>query len=57
MKPRASFAGAAVEVSDLARSISFHRLWLPMLGFHRVWANPVRVLWSRCYDHFVMRES
>jgi len=57
MKPRASFAGAAVEVSDLGRSIAFHRLWLPMLGFHRVWANPDRVLWSRGYDHFVMRQA
>ena len=57
MKPRASFAGAAVEVSDLGRSIAFHRLWLPMLGFHRVWAGPDRVLWSRGYDHFVMRQA
>ena len=47
MKPRSSFAGAAIEVSDLARSIAFHRLWLPMLGFRRVWASPDRVLWSR----------
>jgi hypothetical protein len=57
MKPRASFAGAAVEVSDLGRSIAFYRLWLPMLGFHRVWASPDRVLWSRGYDHFVMRQA
>jgi len=57
MKPRASFAGAAVEVSDLGRSIAFHRLWLPTLGFHRVWASPGRVMWSRGYDHFVMRQA
>ncbi|HYD07060.1 MAG TPA: alpha/beta fold hydrolase [Reyranella sp.] len=57
MKPRASFAGAAVEVSDLNRSIAFHRLWLPTLGFHRVWASPGRVMWSRGYDHFVMRQA
>ncbi len=30
---RSSFAGAAIEVSDLARSVAFHRLWLPMLGY------------------------
>jgi dienelactone hydrolase/catechol 2,3-dioxygenase-like lactoylglutathione lyase family enzyme len=57
MKPRSSFAGAAIEVSDLARSVAFHRLWLPMLGFHRVWTSPDRVMWSRGYDHFVMRQS
>ena len=57
MKPRSSFAGAAIEVSDLARSIAFHRLWLPMLGFRRVWASPDRVMWSRGYDHFVMRQA
>src|SRR5258705_12787135 len=57
MPPRSSFAGAAIEVSDLGRSVAFHRLWLPMLGFHRVWANPDRVLWSRGYDHFVMRQA
>jgi dienelactone hydrolase/catechol 2,3-dioxygenase-like lactoylglutathione lyase family enzyme len=57
MKPRASFAGAAIEVSDLARSVAFHRLWLPTLGFHRVWASPDRVMWSRGYDHFVMRQA
>jgi dienelactone hydrolase/catechol 2,3-dioxygenase-like lactoylglutathione lyase family enzyme len=57
MKPRASFAGAAVEVSDLGRSVAFHRLWLPTLGFHRVWASPGRVMWSRGYDHFVMRQA
>ena len=47
MRPRSSFAGAAIEVSGLARSIAFHRLWLPMLGFRRVWASPDRVMWSR----------
>lgn len=57
MRPRSSFAGAAIEVSDLARSVAFHRLWLPMLGFHRVWASPDRVMWSRGYDHFVMRQA
>jgi len=57
MKPRPSFAGAAIEVSDLARSVAFHRLWLPMLGFRRVWSGPDRVLWSRNYDHFVMRQA
>ena len=57
MRQRASFAGAAVEVSDLARSIAFHRLWLPMLGFRRVWASADRVMWSRGYDHFVMRQA
>ena len=57
MQPRSSFAGAAIEVSDLARSIAFHRLWLPMLGFRRVWASPDRVMWSRGYDHFVMRQA
>ena len=57
MKPRASFAGAAIEVSDLARSVAFHRSWLPLLGFHRVWASPDRVMWSRGYDHFVMRQA
>ena len=57
MKPRASFAGAAVEVSDLGRSVAFHRLWLPMLGFRRVWAGDNRVMWSRGYDHFVMRQA
>ena len=57
MRPRSSFAGAAIEVSDLARSMAFHRLWLPMLGFHRVWASPDRVMWSRGYDHFVMRQA
>ena len=56
-RPRPSFAGAAIEVSDLGRSIAFHRLWLPMLGFHRVWASPDRVMWSRGYDHFVMRQA
>ena len=44
-------------MSDLGRSIAFHRLWLPMLGFHRVWASPGRVMWSRGYDHFVMRQA
>jgi catechol 2,3-dioxygenase-like lactoylglutathione lyase family enzyme len=57
MRPHSSFAGAAIEVSDLARSVAFHRLWLPMLGFRRVWANPDRVMWSRGYDHFVMRQA
>jgi len=57
MKPRSSFAGAAIEVSDLARSVAFHRSWLPLLGFHRVWASPDRVMWSRGYDHFVMRQA
>jgi dienelactone hydrolase len=57
MRPRSSFAGAAIEVSDLRRSVEFHRLWLPMLGFHRVWASPDRVMWSRGYDHFVMRQA
>ena len=57
MKPRASFAGAAIEVSDLKRSVAFHRLWLPTLGFHRVWTSPDRVLWARGYDHFVMRQA
>jgi dienelactone hydrolase len=57
MRPRSSFAGAAIEVSDLGRSIAFHRLWLPMLGFRRVWASPDRVMWSRGYDHFVMRQA
>jgi dienelactone hydrolase/catechol 2,3-dioxygenase-like lactoylglutathione lyase family enzyme len=57
MRPRPSFAGAAIEVSDLRRSIEFHRRWLPMLGFHRVWASPDRVMWSRGYDHFVMRQA
>src|SRR6266446_2104541 len=57
MTTRSSFAGAAIEVSDLGRSIAFHRLWLPMLGFHRVWASPDRVMWSRGYDHFVMRQA
>jgi dienelactone hydrolase/catechol 2,3-dioxygenase-like lactoylglutathione lyase family enzyme len=57
MKPRSSFAGAAIEVSDLARSVAFHRTWLPLLGFHRVWASPDRVMWSRGYDHFVMRQA
>ena len=57
MRPRSSFAGAAIEVSDLARSIAFHRMWLPMLGFRRVWASPDRVMWSRGYDHFVMRQA
>ena len=28
-----------------------------MLGFHRVWASPDRVMWSRGYDHFVMRQA
>ena len=42
---------------DLARSVAFHRLWLPMLGFHRVWTSPDRVMWSRGYDHFVMRQA
>ena len=41
MRPRSSFAGAAIEVSDLGRSIAFHRLWLPMLGFRRVWASRI----------------
>ncbi len=57
MRPRPSFAGAAIEVSDLKRSVEFHRLWLPMLGFHRVWTSPDRVMWSRGYDHFVMRQA
>jgi dienelactone hydrolase/catechol 2,3-dioxygenase-like lactoylglutathione lyase family enzyme len=57
MRPRPSFAGAAIEVSDLGRSVAFHRLWLPMLGFRRVWAHPDRVMWSRGYDHFVMRQA
>src|SRR5260370_21985513 len=57
MGPRPSFAGAGIEVSGLARSVAFHRLWLPMLGFHRVWASPDRVMWSRGYDHFVMRQA
>jgi dienelactone hydrolase len=57
MRQRPSFAGAAIEVSDLARSVAFHRVWLPMLGFRRVWASPDRVMWSRGYDHFVMRQA
>ena len=57
MRPRPTFAGAAIEVSDLGRSVAFHRLWLPMLGFRRVWAGPDRVMWSRGYDHFVMRQA
>ena len=57
MRPRSSFAGAAIEVSDLGRSVAFHRLWLPMLGFRRVWSEPDRVMWSRGYDHFVMRQA
>jgi dienelactone hydrolase/catechol 2,3-dioxygenase-like lactoylglutathione lyase family enzyme len=57
MQARSSFAGAAVEVSDLGRSVAFHRLWLPMLGFRRVWASADRVMWSRGYDHFVMRQA
>ena len=57
MRQRSSFAGAAIEVSDLARSVAFHRQWLPMLGFHRVWASADRVMWSRGYDHFVMRQA
>src|SRR5260370_20139798 len=57
MRPRFSFAGAAMEVRDLGRSIAFHRLWLPMVGFRRVWASPDRVMWSRGYDHFVMRQA
>ena len=57
MRPRSSFAGAAIEVSDLKRSIAFHRRWMPLLGFHRVWASPDRVMWSRGYDHFVMRQA
>ena len=57
MRARSSFAGAAIEVSDLARSVAFHRRWLPMLGFHRVWTSPDRVMWSRGYDHFVMRQA
>ena len=28
-----------------------------MLGFRRVWASPDRVMWSRGYDHFVMRQA
>ena len=28
-----------------------------MLGFRRVWAGPDRVMWSRGYDHFVMRQA
>jgi len=51
MKPRASFAGAAIEVSDLKRSVAFHRLWLPTLGFHRVWTSPDRVLWGTDWPH------
>src|SRR5258708_4799455 len=57
MTARSSFAGAAIEVTDLGAPIAFHRLWLPMLGFHRVWASPDRVMWSRGYDHFVMRQA
>ena len=57
MRPRSSFAGAAIEVSDLRRSIAFHRRWMPLLGFHRVWTSPDRVMWSRGYDHFVMRQA
>ncbi|MFO1161712.1 MAG: alpha/beta fold hydrolase [Reyranellaceae bacterium] len=57
MPARPSFAGAAIEVSDLARSVAFHRLWLPMLGFNRLWASPDRVMWARGYDHFVMRQA
>ena len=49
MRPRPSFAGAAIEVSDLGRSVAFHRLWLPMLGFHRVWAGHDRVMWGSDY--------
>ena len=44
-------------MSDLGRSVAFHRLWLPMLGFRRVWTGPDRVMWSRGYDHFVMRQA
>ena len=57
MRQRPSFAGAAIEVSDLARSIAFHRLWLPTLGFHRVWEGPSSVLWARGYDQLVMRQA
>jgi len=57
MRPPPSFAGAAIEVSDLARSVAFHRQWLPLLGFRRVWAGPDRVMWARGYDHFVMRQA
>jgi dienelactone hydrolase/catechol 2,3-dioxygenase-like lactoylglutathione lyase family enzyme len=57
MRQRPSCAGAAIEVSDLARSIAFHRLWLPTLGFHRVWEGPSSVLWARGYDQLVMRQA
>ncbi|MBV8391750.1 MAG: alpha/beta fold hydrolase [Alphaproteobacteria bacterium] len=55
MRQRSSFAGASIEVSDLARSVAFHRLWLPTLGFQRVWEGPGSVLWARGYDQLVMR--
>lgn len=54
---RPSFAGAAIEVRDLDASIDFHRRWLPVLGFRRVWVGPERVLWARGYDHFVLRQA
>jgi dienelactone hydrolase/catechol 2,3-dioxygenase-like lactoylglutathione lyase family enzyme len=57
MKQRASFAGATIEVGDLARSIAFHRLWLPTLGFQRVWEGPGSVLWARGYDQLMMRQA
>ena len=47
MRPRPSFAGAAIEVSDLALSVAFHRLWLPMLGFNRHLASPDRLMCAR----------
>jgi dienelactone hydrolase/catechol 2,3-dioxygenase-like lactoylglutathione lyase family enzyme len=55
--PRPSFAGAAIEVRDLDASIAFHRQWLPVLGFRRVWVGPERVLWARGYDHFILRQA
>jgi dienelactone hydrolase/catechol 2,3-dioxygenase-like lactoylglutathione lyase family enzyme len=57
MKSRSSFAGASIEVGDLARSVAFHRLWLPTLGFQRVWEGTGSVLWARGYDQLVMRQA
>lgn len=57
MHDRPSFAGAAIEVRDLQSAIAFHRVWLPTLGFRRVWAEPGRVMWARGYDHFVLRQA
>jgi dienelactone hydrolase len=54
---RPSFAGAAIEVRDLDASIDFHRVWLPVIGFRRVWAGPDRVMWARGYDHFLLIQA